>query len=73
MDIKDEIVSLAREMADLNSQISNQWLEVQRCLGDNRESDQAISPLNTYFRMKADLEAVEARLKTMLHTHYPGQ
>jgi hypothetical protein len=70
--IKDAIVGLANEIGELNSKISDHWLEIQRSLGDSNRIDEAISSLNSYFRLKADLEGVEAKLKTMLHTHYPN-
>jgi hypothetical protein len=72
MDTKDQIVDLVREIAELNSKIADYWLDVQRCVGDAHK-DEAISLLNTYFRTKSNLEGVEARLKSMLHTHYPDK
>ncbi len=69
----DAIIILAREICELNAKMSDQWLEVQRCIDGDDKDDQAISALSTYFRLKADLEGAEARLKTMLHTHYPNR
>ena len=71
--INDAIIILAREICELNAKISDQWLEVQRCIDDNNKDDQAISALSTYFRLKADLEGAESRLKSTLHTHYPNR
>jgi hypothetical protein len=71
--IKDTIIGLAREICELNAKMSDQWLEVQKCIDDDNRNDEAISALNIYFRLKADVEGVEARLKTMLHTHYPDR
>ncbi len=69
----DAIIILGREMCELNAKMSDQWLEVQKCIDDDSRDDQAISALSTYFRLQTDLEGTEARLKSMLHTHYPNR
>lgn len=69
----DAIIILAREICELNAKISDQWLEVQKWIDDDNGDDEAISALSTYFRLKADLEGAEARLKSTLHTHYPNR
>ena len=71
--ISDAIIGLAREICELNAKMSDQWLEVQKRIDDGNGNDEAISALNIHFRLKAALEEVEARLKTMLHTHYPDR
>ncbi len=73
MDPKDQIIRLAVEIGELNSRITDQWLEVQKRLGDGQGKDEAISLLNTYFRMRANLEGAESRLKSMLQTHFPDK
>jgi hypothetical protein len=70
MNVQEEIVELAKEIGELNSKQSDQWLEVQKHLRSNINRDDAISVLIAHFRLKDKVEGVEHRLRTLLHTHY---
>ncbi len=69
MELKQQIVGWVREIDNLRTELADHWSKVQKSIAAGRVDD-AISLLNGYFHLKEQLEGVEARLASALHTSF---
>jgi hypothetical protein len=69
MEMKEQIVGWVVEIDNLRAELADHWSKVQKSVAADRVDD-AISLLNGYFHLKEQLEGVEARLASTLHSSF---
>lgn len=68
-DMKKQIAAWVRQIDDVKAQVAQHWSLGQKAI-EAGDIDSAISLLNRYFRLKVQLEGVEANLASMLHGYF---
>lgn len=69
MDMKRQIAVWVRQIDEIKGQVIQHWSLAQKAV-EAGDIDSAISLLNRYFRLKVQLEGVEANLASMLHGYF---
>lgn len=69
MEQKQQVVGLALQIDELSKDVINLWENARKLISEG-DVDGAISLLNAYFGKKETLEGMQAKLASILHSHF---
>jgi hypothetical protein len=72
MDMRGQIVGWVHRIDQLKAETEKLWSKVQQSVAAGYVDD-AITFLNAYFNTQEQLSAIEAELKSMLHSYFPDK